>query len=93
MASGGLGKAIPPAAHRTPAGGAGNTSDPAPPVAPPPPTGPLTFHCSKDSSCPDVMVAGDPFAAANGVPVAFRGYGDPSLEYDPASDTLTMGSP
>jgi len=71
-------------------GGGSNDSDPAPPGSPPPPTGPLTFHCSKDSSCPEVMVAGDPFAAVNGMPDAFRGYGDPSLAYDAASDTLWM---
>jgi len=36
------------------------------------------------------MIAGDPFAEVNGVPDAFRGYGDPSLEYDAATGTLWM---
>jgi hypothetical protein len=68
-------------------GGAATTN--LPPVVNPPP-GPVQFHCSKDSSCPEVMVAGDPFAEVNMVPDAFRGYGDPSLEYDAATGTLWM---
>ena len=36
------------------------------------------------------MVIGDPFAETNMVPDAFRGYGDPSLEYDFATGTLWM---
>lgn len=36
------------------------------------------------------MVIGDPFAETNMVPDAFRGYGDPSLEYDSATGTLWM---
>lgn len=68
-------------------GGSGNAG--APPVVNPPP-GPIQFHCSKDSTCPEVMVAGDPFASVNTVPDAFRGYGDPSLEYDASTGTLWM---
>jgi hypothetical protein len=68
-------------------GGAATTN--LPPVVNPPP-GPVQFHCSKDSSCPEVMVAGDPFAEVNMVPDPFRGYGDPSLEYDAATGTLWM---
>ncbi len=68
-------------------GGAATTN--LPPVVTPPP-GPVQFHCSKDSSCPEVMVAGDPFAEVNMVPDAFRGYGDPSLEYDSTSGALWM---
>ncbi len=68
-------------------GGAATTN--LPPVVNPPP-GPVQFPCSKDSSCPEVMVAGDPFAEVNTVPDAFRGYGDPSLEYDAATGTLWM---
>ena len=51
---------------------------------------PLTFHCHLDSSCPEVMVAGDPFATLGGDPAPFRGYGDPSLEYDPATGALWL---
>jgi hypothetical protein len=51
---------------------------------------PLTFHCTLDSTCPEVMVAGDPYATIGGNPAPFRGYGDPSLEYDPATSTLWM---
>ena len=69
--------------------GGGAVTTNLPPVVNPPP-GPVQFHCSKDSSCPEVMVAGDPFAEVNMVPDAFRGYGDPSLEYDSASGTLWM---
>ncbi len=68
-------------------GGAATTNQP--PVLNPSP-GPVQFHCSKDASCSEVMVAGDPFAAVNMVPDAFRGYGDPSLEYDAATGTLWM---
>lgn len=58
-----------------------------PPVAAADPT---TFHCALDSACPEVMVAGDPFATLGGGPAPFRGYGDPSLEYDPSTGTLWM---
>ena len=60
---------------------------PLPPPPPPgPPPGPTTFHCAKDISCPELMVVGDPFADLD----AFRGYGDPSLEFDPVTGTLWM---
>ena len=36
------------------------------------------------------MIVGDPFAETNMVPHAFRGYGDPSLEYDAATGVLWM---
>jgi hypothetical protein len=36
------------------------------------------------------MIAGDPFATLGGEPAPFRGYGDPSLEYDPSTDTLWL---
>jgi hypothetical protein len=51
---------------------------------------PLTFHCALDASCPEVTVAGDPHATIGGGPAPFRGYGDPSLEYDPDTSTLWM---
>lgn len=57
---------------------------------PPPPPGPIQFHCAKDNTCPELLVAGDPFAETSGVPDRFRGYGDPSLEYDAASGMLWM---
>jgi hypothetical protein len=54
--------------------------------APPPPT----FHCAIDASCPEITVAGDPPAMLGGSPAPFRGYGDPSIERDPATGTLWM---
>lgn len=57
---------------------------------PPPPPSPTTFHCAKDSSCPEILIAGDPFASNNGQPDVFRGYGDPSLEYDSTIGTLWL---
>jgi hypothetical protein len=51
----------------------------------PPPTGPVEFHCSADASCPEIIVNGDPHSTDG-----FRGYGDPSLEYDESTDTLWM---
>lgn len=57
-------------------------------MVPPPP--PVTFHCAKDASCPEILVAGDPFAETNQQPDLFRGYGDPSLELDPDTGTLWM---
>ena len=61
-------------------------------IAPPidPPSGPLTFHCAKDSTCPEIFVVGDPHSTLDGQPDPFRGYGDPSLEYDSATGTLWM---
>lgn len=61
-----------------------------PPVVAPPPPGPVTFHCSKDASCPEVLITGDPHSEVNSAPDPFRGYGDPSLEYDAATGTLWM---
>ena len=61
-----------------------------PPVIVAPPPGPMTFHCSKDASCPEVLIVGDPHSQSNGVPDSFRGYGDPSLEYDAATGTLWL---
>ncbi|MDH3719855.1 MAG: hypothetical protein OES79_17170, partial [Planctomycetota bacterium] len=62
-----------------------------PPVVPPPPTpNPITFHCSKDASCPEVSIIGDPHSELSGVPDPFRGYGDPSLEFDTTTDTLWL---
>ena len=48
------------------------------------------FHCSLDDSCPELIVQGDPHARLNGAPNPYRGYGDPSLEYDPDSGTLWL---
>lgn len=55
-----------------------------------PPSGPITFHCAKDSSCPEIFIVGDPHSTQNGQPDPFRGYGDPSLEYDSSTGTLWM---
>lgn len=62
-----------------------------PPATPPAPT-PTTieFHCAKDATCPEILIGGDPFAEFSGGPAPFRGYGDPSLEYDSASNTLWL---
>jgi len=51
---------------------------------------PLSFHCHLDSSCPEMMVGGDPFATLGADPAPFRGYGDPSLDYDPATGALWL---
>ena len=51
---------------------------------------PLTFHCRLDSTCPQVMVTGDPLATLGTGPAPFRGYGDPSLEYDPSTGALWL---
>jgi hypothetical protein len=51
---------------------------------------PLTFHCSLDPSCPEILVNGDPYATIGGNPSPFRGYGDPSLERDPDTGTLWL---
>jgi len=55
-----------------------------------PPAGPTTFHCAKNSSCPEILIVGDPHSTRNGQPDPFRGYGDPSLEYDSSTGTLWM---
>ena len=70
-------------------GGRSGGASPPPTVSPPPPP-PIRFHCAKDNSCPEVMVVGDPFAETNTVPDGFRGYGDPSLEYDATTSILWM---
>ncbi len=51
---------------------------------------PFTFHCSLDASCPEIAIAGDSPATLGGGPSPFRGYGDPSLEYDPTTGALWM---
>jgi len=63
-------------------GGSTNTPDPPPVMVDPEPA---LFHCSKDSTCPEIIVSGDPIAADS-----FRGYGDPSLEFDSSTNTLWM---
>ena len=73
----------------TACGGSSNSTTP-PPVVPPPPAGPITFHCSKDASCPEILIAGDPHSELNMLPDPFRGYGDPSLEYDSVSGILWL---
>lgn len=45
----------------------------------------MRFHCADDSTCPEIIVAGDPVASDS-----IRGLGDPSLEYDSNTDTLWM---
>jgi hypothetical protein len=55
------------------------------PDPPPPQPQPITFHCADDSTCPELGILGDPAASD-----AFRGYGDPSLEYDADTGTLWL---
>ncbi len=69
-------------------GSSGGTAPPV--VSPPPAAGPITFHCSKDASCPEVLIVGDLHSVVNGVPDPFRGYGDPSLEFDASTGTLWL---
>ncbi len=69
----------------------GSSGGAAPPVNPPIfDPAPTTFHCSKDASCPEVTIIGDPHSDINGSPDPFRGYGDPSLEYDATTGTLWL---
>jgi hypothetical protein len=73
-------------------GGGGSGSTPVV-VEPPPGTqepAPTIFHCSYDSTCPEILIANDPHADFGGNPQAFRGYGDPSLERDPLTGTLWL---
>ena len=70
--------------------GGGSSTPAVLPGGPPPPLGPITFHCSKGASCPEILIAGDPHSELNMLPDPFRGYGDPSLEYDPTAGTLWL---
>jgi len=67
----------------------GGGSDPAPiqPTQPPVVVDPQPelFHCSNDETCPEIIIAGAPHAGD-----AFRGYGDPSLEFDEPTNTLWL---
>ena len=71
-------------------GGGSGSSTPPPAALPPAPSGPIQFHCAKDNSCPEVMIQGDPFATLGAGAAPFRGYGDPSLEYDPDNAVLWL---
>lgn len=66
-------------------GGGGSDSSSTGSTVPTPPTPPISFHCANDSTCPEISIVGDPVATD-----AFRGLGDPSLEYDSDTDTLWM---
>ena len=64
--------------------GSSNNSNPV--IEPPVQTvEPVKFFCKKDSSCPEVLVAGDNFATD-----AFRGYADPSVEFDSSTGIVWM---
>jgi len=69
--------------------GAGSSGTDTPSPAPIP-AGPIQFHCAKDASCPEVLVEGDQFARLGADVAPFRGYGDPSLAYDPVTRALWM---
>jgi hypothetical protein len=49
-----------------------------------------TFHCTGSAACPEITIAGDPPATLGGGPAPFRGYADPSMEYDPVTGELWM---
>lgn len=49
-----------------------------------------SFHCAADRRCPEILIKGDPHARLGGAPSPFRGYGDPSIEYDPDTKTLWL---
>ena len=49
-----------------------------------------TVHCAWDAACPEITIQGDPLATVGGGPAPFRGYGDPSLELDPATGDVWM---
>src|SRR3990172_3547499 len=49
-----------------------------------------TFHCALSPACPEVTIAGDPFATLGGGPAPYRGYGDPSLERDPDTGDIWL---
>lgn len=66
-------------------GGGSSNRGSTPPAQQTPPIQTTSFHCANDSTCPEITVAGDPVASD-----AFRGLGDPSLEYDSNTDTLWM---
>jgi hypothetical protein len=66
-------------------GGGSSTTPNVIPPALPPSVKTIEFHCSKDSNCPEVLIDGDPFAGES-----FKGYGDPSFEYDSTTDTLWL---
>jgi len=51
---------------------------------------PIAFHCALDATCPQIVIAGDPPATLGAGPAPFRGYGDPSLEYDPSTETVWL---
>ena len=66
--------------------GSGNSS--INPVQPPPnPEAPQpeTYHCYFDSRCPEIVISGDDISTD-----AFRGFADPSLEFDSSTNTLWM---
>ena len=53
--------------------------------------GPLLFQCHFDITCPEITIAGDPVATwPDSTLQPFRGYGDPSIERDPATGALWM---
>jgi len=67
-------------------GGGGSSRSAEDPVAP----DPDLYFCADDASCPEVLIVGDPPAGPTVAPFEFSGYGDPSLEYDPDTDTLWL---
>ena len=48
------------------------------------------FHCALNETCPEILIEGDPHAMLGDAPAPFRGYGDPSLEYDPNTGILWL---
>jgi len=56
----------------------------------PPASAAGSFYCALNATCPEVTIAGDPFATLGGNPAPFRGYGDPSLERDPDTGDIWL---
>lgn len=54
------------------------------------PPDPDLYFCADDPTCPELLVAGDPFSAQTVAPVELTGYGDPSIEHDPETGTLWL---
>jgi len=63
----------------------GGSANIIPPQAAPGDPQPTIFLCNPDITCPEIVVSGNEYSTD-----AFRGYGDPSLEFDASTNTLWM---
>lgn len=55
--------------------------------APPKPDRPF---CANDPTCPEIVIAGDPFSEPTVAPIELTGYGDPSIDFDPDTGMLWL---